>query len=477
MFFNRNKTKINEYNRSKILQKIAELSTNCSNSDLRAQLSAIRDNINSHMASSSPEVFMWDAKILRYLAAIQNDIQLHGWHVAEIRMESVMLALNMRSEHGTGANDILLTRKDRKIQKRAEKELNTWYKKNSLDEAAASFTVDDLYQTNDLYRMQIAGLQDAILRDNEKIASLNKKLERNPYDRFILSEMDNVQEHINGIQDLLDAYGDERLSKTYLQNIGTYNSTKKQLIADRPYSEEATRVLFDEYNHLKESKPVLPSDGRGRSTYGGSNRVENSSVGANPYAQQAKLKRELAEIKQAVTKLEQNEENFRQKLEDYAFELREVDAELKALLEKRRGLSSSQRLTFDGEIDSLNAKRNRILQSAKRINQARSINTDKLSLIASKKQQLELAESGELSGLNIGDFDFEQIALELRDAAEKGNEELEKIGTAYIVGNSVDIRSGAMSGTNQVDSESVGEFGDSKYADLEKELGLTSKED
>ena len=499
MFGKKNRQEINAHNRDKIIGQLDTIRGNCKNMALGSRLSAVYDAINNHSASPSPKMISYDAPILRYLQALHNDIIAKSYRVAAIRLEIIETIVGERSAAEGSSGNPYASGKELRIIARSEKELDKWYKDN-MNKVISTFSIDELYKPEEIYRINIAGRQDLIDSETAKLEKLKAQLEQNPFDNSVISDMQITEEQINGLKEQISVFMNERMRDVYLQSLGNATATQKQLIVERSYSDEQAQIVMQEYKDFKKKvgqDPVLQFmlENRGGTTgaanMGAVNQTSASSVNSigmgGPQVmpgvsdniaklQQDAIERknkqkELDDLKNSVRLLERNEERFQMALEVKDLEMREVDAQLAKLLGIRKTLTASQRLTTDGTIDSLNAKRNRIVNSINQINQARSINTEKLSLVSNKVGLMDVLSTGVVTDA-VADYDFEQMAIELKEAAERGNAELDRLGTAYLVSTSTEFRSGAMSGTNQVHSESLNGLDDDKYAELEKLLGI-----
>lgn len=478
--------KLNEFNRQQILERIVMLTRGCttpSSRNLLTELNRIRDTLNMQSPAATRQAYECDAKIRNYLNAIQGDIAAQSWNVADIRIEKIKQVLSERATLSIGGSDALMTRQEKRQRKRDEREFAKWQKKNKIEDFASSLSIDELYKDDELYSLNVARLQDAIQREEEKRTELVRKQERDPYNEAIISNIEVADDKIAGLRETLNVYTDERKRASYIASLRQAPAARKEAIATRTYSDEEAQYIIGQHDVTMEEMSndfVLQARAQGRGTgRTAPSRTATATTGgvggaraSGSASDQVRMRREIEDIRKAVSQLEQYDQHFMQKLQDCDVELREVEAQLRPLLERRKQLTPSQRSTIDSQIDSLNAKRNRIVTTIKQISQAKSINLDKLNLVANKQQWLEILNSTDLANVNVAGIDFQQIAMELREAAIEGNRKLDEIGTAVAVSQSEEIRSGAMSGTMQANSESLGEFSDSKYDDLEKQLGL-----
>ena len=162
-------------------------------------------------------------------------------------------------------------------------------------------------------------------------------------------------------------------------------------------------------------------------------------------------------------------------LDDENDELRTLNNQLKPLLLKRRDASPSDCMVLDGQIDQLNAKRNGVQHKIRRYRQALSELAEKMLLMDKFQTQkdLELTEA-HLNQITGGQFqDFESIAMYLKEAVKKSNEQLEDIGAANAVADSEEINMNSYSGANAVYSDTAGGKDEDKYSALEADLGLS----
>ena len=472
---------INEFNRNQILEKIDVITRACTDTKLRMALEDMRMKITAQPIDSSAQAFECDAKIISYLNAIQGDVMQGGWTVAQLRLEKVQKALVERGQIGGTSSDLLLTRQQKRLKKQQEKRMAKWQKKNSIAEASSSFTVDELYKDDELYEMHLAGLHDSLAREQAKFNEIDAQLKKDPYNQFLISQYQKLQDVIRGLNDRIKIYSDERTRTSYITSLQQASAAHKELIAARPYSNEAAKVIKEEHDAIMQSyadDEILKMRAQEMGTYsssvGGVGTVVATSgmtMGGVSSIDPIRARQELDQLRRAVSQLEQREADYNQQVKDYGMELAQVDEELKALLTKRDTLSPAQRKVFDGEIEVRRAKHNRIAQIIDRVNQARSEATDKLNLVAIKEQVVQLERICN-SDTAIAGIDFEKIALEIRENTEKRNQALDAIGTAVAVSQSIETKTGAMSGTNQTNSTSLDEYGDSKFDDLKRELGM-----
>ena len=322
----------------------------------------------------------------------------------------------------------------------------------------------------------------------EEYNKLKSELENNPFDTFIATQMSTVQIKIKGLQDQLRLYSNEQTRTNYLKMISQAPATQKQLIAERPYSDEAAQIAMQEYNQFQatlNSDPVGQhmsevlggAAGSGVDLTFGVGMVGQPGLSANADIRRlqeeaiAKKKKDddKKKLKEADKELDEKQNRLQDKLEENTAHLIELEAEIKSLLKQSDNLSPAQLFAIKRKLETLQAERNRIIRHNKEIAREMAIIQDRRAIVDGR------VRSGEVTsevGLGIADtIDYGQSAVESKEESAKRNETLDELDTAVVVAQSEDIRFGAASAIDQDEFESADSGEDDIIAQLKKEFG------
>lgn len=490
MFFSK-KQNFNEVYRNKMLGSLDECIRNCGNAELATQLQNARNSLNN-MGESHSSLIQYDASIIRYLSQIAADISNQSYRVAQIRMDLVTKLISERKTQTMSGPGTLAAKSELRAARLADKQLKKYEKKNPI-EVAQALTVDDLYNAEDMYAIQVASLQDALDKCSNDMKTLQTKFRANPRDNALANRINVLAQKMQGLQEQQSLYMDENVRNAYIQSMKNAPATNKQILAERPNSPEAEKLIMQEYDVFKQNRgndAVLEhmknsQQGASQSFSAGTNVGAGASIGgfsaapgfgaasANSIIDEVMREAEIEESKKKVKDLERAIEKIQDDMDTVNDDRNDVIRELKPLLERRKTATIADRQALDAKIDSLNSRLGSFTNKLKRLEQQQAEYNDKLSVLRDSLQQSEInAQSEKL----VGNIDVSDIAMRVNEETKRKNAELESAHDAVAVAQAEDIITGSMSGTNSANSNVDATHGDDKYADLEALLGLSESQ-
>lgn len=492
----------NNFNKQQIVSMISSIMVNCrGNVDVAAALKNVQLDLQGQSSTGAEEVVTIDAEILGLLKEVSASIAKQQTSAAMNKVYKLKNLVADRQAYCFAGGQ--KTKYDLKREKETQKMTDRMVKSAGAREKSRQ-----------------EQLQDEIDEQNAKLFDLNKEMERlklryqqNPNDRSIISQanvckmqMSNINNKLVSLQAELERevtttiYQDTYQTNEKLTQGRTISedqmdvfrtgiaesrkireNERKQTVSDmaalgsadpfsamgNPFADDASSLFgnpFETENLF--ASPAQTSGGKsassGNASFGGFNA---KAVGS------ADMLRDINKTKQA---LEKSLETYNDKIEDYSDELRDYDAQLKSMLLRRDKASPSECLILDGQIDQLNAKRSGVQYAIKRYRNAVATLQERALLIDKLGAQQDFeATNAKISQLTGGRFtDFEGLAMYLKDATAKANEELENLGTAGAVADSEEINMNTFSGANAAFLDASGGKDENKYDSLKKELGL-----
>lgn len=494
--------------------------------NVAAKLESAKGVLNEQGSSSSKEVVKLDIKIRQYLADLGKDIAAGSSGVVLSKLDTIIAKLRERAPYCMD-NTSRMTKEDLKKQEEAEKLRARLAKKD------ASLSQEELYTPEQLIGFMLQEASDRLSALEKRRDEVFDILNARPKDSLALSEWNELKIKIKTAQQRVQMLSDERYRATLTQSMQSLTAEQKKLIAMRQVSDEQFDLLTRDYNKMLERQgedkartkqaaedflnggnavhgtaqdPVqgtvssamddpdfieMQRERGGQAAAAPARAAHSSSASAMddpdflrmrqekmgasaPDPGSSSLEETLECIDDIVLSLRKCEVLYGKKLEHSKYELQDLDMQLKQLLEKRRKATASDCLVLDGEIDRLYAERQNVKNAISRYRQEQAINTEKLTLATQLKTQRDLNAIRSRVRDIIGDrfANLEDYAMALRDSVQKGNEELERIGTVNAVANGVDIRTGTMTGREAQASAEFETKDEDKYAALERELGI-----
>lgn len=533
-FFNRKKKweNINAHSKREFLS-ILESYVQRASSQVIAKLESAKGILNEQGSSSSKELVKLDAEIRQQLLGLSEEITAGQDSAALIKLDDIIEKLHARAPHCMD-NSSFMTERDRKKAEKAETARRHVLGKSGVPTEDKLYSPDRLIEimvakANDqlkalkeekdkLFSQLEADPEDRALLFNWDTIKLRIESKEQQLDmlqdagyRAVLTDcvrkLTEEQKKLittRGVTDeqfdlLMQDYG-KMVEKQNADRARTeeaanafYAGGQKQAAA-APAAQAATsrRSALDdpEFTAMREKKAGAASAAQAAApsaqaapsrrsalddpAFREMQKKKYGSAAAAPAPAGGDLAETLECIDDIIFSLRKSEKIYSAKIDQSQLELQDLDMQLKNLLLRRREATASDCLVLDGEIDSLYAKRKAVMNTISRFRQAKAINIEKEGIASQIKTQRDLqainARAREMMG--TGFANLEEYAMALRDAVQKGNEELERVGTANAVASGVDINMSTMSGR---DAQASGEFevkDEDKYRELEKELGI-----
>ena len=279
---------------------------------------------------------------------------------------------------------------------------------------------------------------------------------------------DVISEHAQDVQDDMD-------------DIGSYvNATAPSLGMQNDVSANLNSAFGANVGNSSMASAAFGGTASAPTTFMGMNigATATYGAGANPYGGGGNNSPlgSKADIARMNSILEQSQEQYDEKLKEASAELSNYDRILRPLLQKRQTASPSECLVLDGKIDQINAKRNKVAHTIKRLRNAIAQLDEQLTLMGRVEFQQDLeAMKGRIQQLTGGKYaDIEGLSMYLKDSIAKENAELENLGVSNAVIDSEEINMNSYSGANSSVADMSNVKDEDKYAALERELGLST---
>lgn len=499
LMFGNKKKKIelmNEQSKKDIQSKLETLIQHTNDPSVAAKLNSVTRILIEQGSSSEDSVFALDKLIKNLIDDLSKDILAGKATVVLAKLDKVLDNVTLRSTYCNQTSQHLIAADARK-QRRAEKLLKKTLKNTSVDEQA-------LYTPEELLELMLAEAAEKKARLEDEQKTTHDLIVKNNRDAIALSNWEVLKIKIKEIDESIAMLSDARKRDVLATAFNRLTVEQKQLIASRQISDEQFNVLMSDFKKIKEvnaeqnayiqqaeqllfdSSAAVVTDAN--EAINNANQFDNMRINAvlsDPVfvemgnnAQDVEKNEALNdcydEIDSIILALRKCELMYTNKLEDVNETLKEQDLQLKMLLQQRNNASASECLVMDGEIDRLNASRVNMKNIIKKYRQALAINTEKMALANSVKNQAEIDKINKsMNEFAQGAFEnYEEIALSLRGYIEAANEELDKIGAVNAVADSAVVSMNTISG-NDIENTYEAEIKDEeKYKALEEELGI-----
>lgn len=514
MFFGGKKKKVKDANdatKNQVLNLIQSVISNCRDSNTAGMLNDLRRELESQGSCETEKGLAYLQQTVQMLNEANTYIVNREFAPAGNRIDKAKSILASRRTECTAGGE--LTKRDAASARKAEKILGK-VKVDKIEESRA----DEL-------KLE---LSRAVAERAKREAELKSLFERiNAGDWEAQALWDAAEDMLNGVENRIrniqHELGEETFRSTMKQIVEQQKEFQgKRTISDDQYDvmreqfQQNQQNMAEEQESLQRDREMLRGSNAAGNSFMNSSRFQQMSgnagagAGANSFMNSPRFQqmsagngagasagfgggaaanrgfgavsgnradhsRQLSEIKRAQAALENSQDAYNEKLDDANDELRTLNNQLKPLLLKRRDASPSDCMVLDGQIDQLNAKRNGVQHKIRRYRQALSELAEKMLLMDKFQTQkdLELTEA-HLNQITGGQFqDFESIAMYLKEAVKKSNEQLEDIGAANAVADSEEINMNSYSGANAVYSDTAGGKDEDKYSALEADLGLS----
>ena len=515
MFFGGKKKKVKDANdatKNQVLNLIQSVISNCRDSNTAGMLNDLRRELESQGSCETEKGLAYLQQTVQVLNEANSYIVKREFAPAGNRIDKAKSILASRRTECTAGGE--LTKRDAASARKAEKILGK-VKVDKIEESRA----DEL-------KLDLSRAVAERARYEAELRSLHSRLTANPDDWEAQGLWDAAESQLDGVENRIRKIQNELGVETFRSAMQDILEQQKEFQGKRTISDDQYDVMREQYQQMEQNvaaeqeayqrdKAMLKGANAGAATPFQSSRFQQMSgnagagAGANSFMNSSRFQqmsagsgaganagfgggaavnrgfgasgnradhsRQLSEIKRAQAALENSQDAYNEKLDDANDELRTLNNQLKPLLLKRRDASPSDCMVLDGQIDQLNAKRNGVQHKIRRYRQALSELAEKMLLMDKFQTQkdLELTEA-HLNQITGGQFqDFESIAMYLKEAVKKSNEQLEDIGAANAVADSEEINMNSYSGANAVYSDTAGGKDEDKYSALEADLGLS----
>ena len=535
LFKNKNREikKANDFMKDQLIEQIENLKSECRDIPVKQKLESLRKELESQAQTENPEAFSIIKEIKEKIAEAQGYIvDKNTGFALNVVSEAIALAAERR-KLCTNTGD--LVGRDAKKAKEAEKLLNK-HEKEKKAHAAPKTRIDALEEE----RKQAIKERDKHKAEKERLLGILQGLDyydRDIEDEMFEAERaeqeaQNVLNDINAeiaieknamaMKKDTERFEAAQRDRTYSQDqmemlqqdYEAMNAAKEQ---DLQRNLRAQEVRNENLNRHSQAQDSLRNASRGQATQGATTAQGNpyaragattqanpyaragATTQANPYARAGATTQanpyattganpygggnndsplgSKADIARMNSILEQSQEQYNEKLEEASAELASYDSALRPLLQKRQTASPSECLVLDGKIDQLNAKRNKVAHTVKRLRNAIAQLDEQLTLMGKVEFQQDLESMKDrIQQLTGGRYaDVEGLSMYLKDSIAKENSELENLGVSNAVIDSEEINMNSYSGANSSVADMSNEKDEDKYAALERELGVATR--
>ncbi len=523
-FFNKKKKwkNLNDQSKREFLSILEAYIQRTKDNSLAAKLESAKAVLNEQGSSSSKELVKLDISIRQYLADLNKEIAAGNNGVAISKMNKILEMLRERSPF-CADNTEYMTPAERKKKEEAEKALEGFVKKNGAQQG-------ELYTPEQLIEFMIEEAAEQLKKYKEEQKRLYAVLSADPNDGVALSGWRNIKVKIETAQQRLGMLSDESYRATLTKSVHGLTAEQKRLIGMRKVSDEQFDLLMQDYNKMlaRQKEDNARTEGAANAFFNSGKEGHGSAAAAGtavrpsilddpdfiamgggqaasaaarpaaarpaifddpdfiamggapasaPDAGDAALEETLECIDDIIQSLRKCEIIYSRQIEKSDEDRKDLDIQLEQLLNRRKGATASECIVLDGEIDRLYAERQSVIDAISRFRQEQAINTERRRFAAQLKTMRDIksirSRARDMMGTEFSRL--EDFALALRDSAQKGNEELERMGTVNAVASGVDINMSTMSGR---EARSAGEFlkkDEDKYKALEEELGIGKK--
>ena len=444
--FGKNKNKdLNDARRTLVLNQIEEMISNMNVSsmpngmDLVRKLQNYETTLQNQPQSLSDELVVCDALLIRYLADIQEDIAKGNSNVVEVRFEAFENALNKRSKVASQDKASIGGAYSR-IEQAAQRSLKKVGKKKGLLKAdEVELMVNDLYTNEQLYEITLKGYQDKVDKAEAKIKELQGKRQ----DMSTQSQIMRAQMDLKVANDTLRKYSEASNRDFILTQMDSFNEQQKQNVSK--FSEMEIQDIMTKYQENSKSDETYSALQQMMGMGSGSSSTNFNTAGSQQNADVID-EQKYADIKREIAELENACKTYQTEITKASREMQRVGQEALNLINAKKTASGAEIKNLDSQIRALQNQYSALDRRIKMLEQNRIKADNELTISRDILNNLEIQKINQkVASVSASHQSINEKAMDLRNAVQRGNENLDESNTAMSVALSEDYNTDSAS--------------------------------
>ncbi len=441
--FGPSKKELNDATRMIVLKQLEEMASNINvnefGMDMVRKLNDFQTQISNQPQSNSDDLIVCDVLIRRYLEDIEDDIAKGNACIADVRMGALQAAINERKKISNKSRDTIgVTSKAEKVAQRSMNKISK--KKRLLKPDQVEVMINDLYSNEQLYEINLAGLQDKVNNCEKKLAELKAK----PKSQSIVLQIEDASYQLQMAQHSLRKYGEAQMRDRQLQRMESFNEEQKANMSK--FSEAEIEDIMNQYTtNVKTDETVDKLRNlMGQTSGNNAGFSVGSSSSSTNFGQveedKAVDEEKYANIQKEIQELERACQTYQNEIQKASREMNQIGNQALVLMEQRKTANNADRKTLDARINQLQSQYNTINRRIKMLEQNRIKADNELAVSRDLAANLEIQKINErVSKVSENHQSMQTKASDLREATIKNNEALDESNTAVSVATSEDI--------------------------------------
>lgn len=372
-----------------------------------------------------------------------------------------------------------------------------------------------IYTTDEILQNMIAKMEGKSKKLLQEENSISDKLRRDPYNSALAARLQSIRAEAKAVQNQTSMLLDQNNRKAIMKGIDAMAETEKFMLADQDASDENFQHALNKFSDI-----MSRMDDRTNTTAQGANAffgssVSDSSAATIPgvqrvnYAEQAgvadgsnagrvnyaaaaglsgsgqavqtgvsdsaaaDMESTFAALDKTIEELKLVDKYYSYKIDDAKADFEKNKEILRGLLLKRETASAIDCISLDGDIDKASIDLDIAEKAIENFASARALNSERLKLAQRAKVEKDINAAGQLV---VGGQEFiaasPDIAMYVKDATEKRNDDINEAGAINAVADSAQAQTTSVSGGRAYGNSTSRTKDEDKYNDLKARFGI-----
>lgn len=473
--------------KEEINQALLDITTRCSDTELRAEITALRTRLLNQAAGEDAELMDIDEDIKGVVKELSADLAKGSLLVARSRIQKISLLLDSRAEI-CPLNTLTATKSDRKKQAKVEKARLKRRKLRLKLQKKGKSTVET-YSAEELIDIMLRNYIDEKTRLTEQAQAIHDALIANPEDAYMKARWTPVQLKLKAVNEAISDYGKEANREAAVAAMQQMDAGYKEILTRRKVSNEELEKIRKEHARIMEEKQKdaavideMTSDIMNGASLRAEGVISSSATADSVFNDPAFIalgkadsskKEEISENSGEILKrVEDIISDIDAELDKTDYERKRYATQIRNLLARRRELPEFERLVVNGQIDSAHAVCEGLERKMSVLRNAKSNLIEKRTFITNVQLDGYMKEIRKLLPEFGSEDTLQDIAVDIAEGVEAANSELETMGTINAVAGSTEVRTSSLSGERHSLTDAGALDDEEKYAEFEKKYGV-----